>query len=238
MSVKLLAGLGGPCALPAKHARTRPLHNSQLRLKLTSPLLQPLQALGAKLDAERHLPAAQQAVAAAPGAHLSPGSRRLLERRRQRELALEMEAAGCMRAGMEGCDAGGDHNTHSSPLGRSGAFGHTGLEGTGASQLASKAGAAGAPALAAFPYRPAITARAAAKPARTPEELHDEAAHRQEKLVRLAAWLGGTARACMATTAACKGGHPTSCMAVLTGFARCILLAPELNHALHCQASF
>ncbi|KAI7841492.1 hypothetical protein COHA_004885 [Chlorella ohadii] len=141
-----------------------------------------VQALGAKLDAERHLPAAQQAAAAAPGAHLSPGSRRLLERRRQRELALEMEAAGCMRASMAGCDAAGDHSTHSSPLHHSGAFGHAGLEGTGACQSASMAGSVPAPAPSAFPYRPVITSRAAAKPARTPEELHAEAARRQAKL--------------------------------------------------------
>ncbi|PRW39317.1 pathogenesis-related genes transcriptional activator [Chlorella sorokiniana] len=132
-----------------------------------------VQALGAKLDAERQHPAALQAEGASPGAHLSPGSRRLLERRRQRELAREMEAAGCMRADMAGCDAS-SHPSGSSPLRPSG---HERPD------SGSKPGPAAAPP-APFPFRPAITARAAAKAARTPEELFAEAARRQEKLAQ------------------------------------------------------
>ena len=57
---------------------------------------------------------------------------------------------------------------------------------TAGSAASAPAGPAGGPA---FPFRPAITARAAAKPGRTAEELHAEAARRQEKLVR-AGWGG------------------------------------------------
>lgn len=79
-----------------------------------------------------------------------------------------------MRAGMAGCGGNTDHSGRSSPD-------SAGMNGT-AGSLGSKASpsAASGP----FSFRPAITARAAAKPTRTPEELHDEAARRQEKLVR------------------------------------------------------
>lgn len=79
-----------------------------------------------------------------------------------------------MRAGMAGWAADSDHSGRSSPD-------STSMNGT-AGSLGSKAGPSAASRH--FSFRPAITARAAAKPARTPEELHAEAARRQEKLVR------------------------------------------------------
>lgn len=143
------------------------------------------QALGAKLEAERQAPAAQQAAASTAGAHLSPGSRRLLERHRQRELARQMEAAGCMRADMAGCDAAGiaGHKGHAALLLSSSPQRHD--DASAAGRAPSQAGTVAPSASTPFSYRPVITARAAAKPGRTPEELHAEAARRQEKLVRL-----------------------------------------------------
>lgn len=117
----------------------------------------PPQALETKLEREREaLPGWQPA--ATP---MSPGSLRILARRQRHALLAE--------DGGEGPPPGGFVDSGASCNYSEGAV-------TASSSLAP----GGAPA---FPFRPAITERAAGKPARSPEELHADWAAQKAKLV-------------------------------------------------------
>lgn len=149
----------------------------------------------AKLERQR-----QAAAVAPPAAVLSPGSARILERR---QLAAAEAAAGVAEGRQDACPTEGDARVGSLAW-------VLGMAGTGAAPLpspskpaaarrlapaclprpasgasCSTAGSAATAATAppAFTHHPAITARAAAKPGRSPEELHADWGARQARLV-------------------------------------------------------
>lgn len=133
-----------------------------------------------KLERERQL---VPAGAAAASVLLSPGSQRILEYRRRQVLVSEL-AAVVEERGDSPADGGSSQGVRRGLAGR--LVMAVGLGGTGTGALPVKPGGTGAVPEAgppaAFSYCPAITARAAARPGRTPEELHADWAAQQARL--------------------------------------------------------